>query len=732
MMRAVMTSLLISTVLLCFLLSSATVAANYAAGTRVIIEEINVPSSFTYLSPAPHKASVNLILALKKRNTVEMEELFWQVSNPRSLNYGKYLKNDDIATRFGPSQASVSKVTDWLINNGVVDYELAQTKDLIMVRTTVRIAEKLLGTTILTYYHLKSGKSINRAHGFLSVPSDIKNHVDLISGLSSFPTISAKEPQAHFHSSPDFVEQTNVGASGGTLQFEIIVPLSSESIVGVGLKCLISGTNTTVPACNDIRGLTIENSVPVFPFQQRWTIPIGTCQNVSSGDVNQFTCTFRIYSVNYEPNSISAFLSYVNGSTSQPITANPIFPSKFTTPNVLAKYYGTNYRRATNPRNKQAVAGFLGQYYSPDDLLMFFSENGLPYQNISKVIGLNNATNPGAEASLDVQYITGIGMNVTTWFWSVNPEDFILTWIYQISNMSDSVVPHVHSVSYDSHEPSLPVNYTNVINQEFMKAGLRGISLLFGSGDGGVGTRQLSKHPEFCSQFPPTFPASSPYVTAVGATQWSTHYAPNCGNACEDVREIACMSQKGGGITSGGGFSGLFPMPDYQKEVVTAYMNNQAHIPPSSYFNKSGRAYPDVSVMGSNYLIYLNGKPIPVSGTSASTPVFAAMISLLNDLRLNAGQPPLGFLNPWLYQLYAEQPNSFNDIVIGNNSCASQSLCCEYGFLASPGWDAVTGLGTPRFEKLVESVEKMNQRQTSSANIPLPCFTVLFIFALIF
>jgi tripeptidyl-peptidase-1 len=252
--------------------------------------------------------------------------------------------------------------------------------------------------------------------------------------------------------------------------------------------------------------------------------------------------------------------------------------------------------------------------------------------------------------------------------------------------------------------------YANILNQEFMKAGLRGLTLLFASGDSGVGTRNLLNpaYP-FCEKFVATFPASSPYVTAVGATQWSNRYTPICeeSNNCSDVKEIACMSDRGGGITTGGGFSAFFPMPDYQKNVVNSYLNSPtSKLPPFTAFNPTGRAYPDISVVGSNFVIFYKGKYEIISGTSASTPTFAAMISLLNNARLNAGKKSLGFINPWLYQLYETNPSSFNDIVIGNNKCSDQyqSLlfnyyCCANGFYAAPGYDTVTGLGSPQFEK---------------------------------
>merc|ERR1712028_239619 len=81
-------------------------------------------------------------------------------------------------------------------------------------------------------------------------------------------------------------------------------------------------------------------------------------------------------------------------------------------------------------------------------------------------------------------------------------------------------------------------------------------------------------------------------------------------------------------------------------------------------------------------------------GTSASTPVFAGIVSLLNDARLKKGLKPLGFLNPWLYQ----NADAFTDVTVGNNRINRRGDPLHYGWDAVRGWDPVTGLGTPRFD----------------------------------
>lgn len=161
-------------------------------------------------------------------------------------------------------------------------------------------------------------------------------------------------------------------------------------------------------------------------------------------------------------------------------------------------------------------------------------------------------------------------------------------------------------------------------------------------------------------------------MTSVGATQLS-------GTSSETAASF-----------SSGGFSNYFGTPDYQSSAVSSYLSSIGSTN-SGKFNTSGRAYPDVSAIGTNLEIVVDGQLEGVDGTSCSSPIFAAVISLINDGLISAGKSPLGFLNPFLYA----NPGAFNDVTSGSNPG-----CNTNGFKASSGWDPVTGLGTPNFSAL--------------------------------
>jgi len=91
-----------------------------------------------------------------------------------------------------------------------------------------------------------------------------------------------------------------------------------------------------------------------------------------------------------------------------------------------------------------------------------------------------------------------------------------------------------------------------------------------------------------------------------------------------------------------------------------------------------------------------------VDGTSCASPVFAALVALLNDHQVSLGKPKLGFVNPVLYKMWADDTTIFKDITQGNNWC-TEMQCCDpsLGFEATTGWDPVSGLGTPNFGRMV-------------------------------
>jgi tripeptidyl-peptidase-1 len=144
---------------------------------------------------------------------------------------------------------------------------------------------------------------------------------------------------------------------------------------------------------------------------------------------------------------------------------------------------------------------------------------------------------------------------------------------------------------------------------------------------------------------------------------------------------------------SSGGFSDVWERPSYQNDAVSAYLEVLGD-QWAGLFNPKGRAFPDVAAQGENFAVYTAGSLASLEGTSCSSPTFAGVIALLNDARLRANKPVMGFLNPWIY---ANGASVLNDITTGGSTGCSQGQGINASWNATKGWDPVTGLGTPNF-----------------------------------
>ncbi|GJC89477.1 tripeptidyl-peptidase sed1 [Colletotrichum liriopes] len=244
----------------------------------------------------------------------------------------------------------------------------------------------------------------------------------------------------------------------------------------------------------------------------------------------------------------------------------------------------------------------------------------------------------------------------------------------------------VISISYSGGEADLPASYLKRQCHEIMKLALQGVTVVQSTGDYGVasypgdfGLESGCAGPEGTVFYPST-DATCPYVLAVGSTQLN-HIGNN-------------TYYESSNPSSGGGFSNYFDTPSWQKRAVATYFDEVTNLNFTGYeetglnfsdvgdgvYRTGGRGYPDV------------GRWTRTSGTSLSAPIWAAVLTLINERRLAANKTTLGFVHPVLYA----HPEVFTDITEGSNPGCNSS-----GFLAAKGWDPVSGLGTPMFPELV-------------------------------
>ncbi|KAJ5908459.1 hypothetical protein N7495_001141 [Penicillium taxi] len=391
------------------------------------------------------------------------------------------------------------------------------------------------------------------------------------------------------------------------------------------------------------------------------------------------------------------------------------------TPACLKEIYNIGeYEADVSSGSRVGFGSFLDESAQYSDLAKYEALFDIPSHNFTVELingGVNEQSssydNTG-EANLDVQLITAVSHPLPTHEFitgGVAPfipdadeptesddsnEPYLIYYNYLL-NKNNSELPQVISNSYGDDEQTVPEKYAKSVCNLIGLNTIRGLSILHSSGDEGVGSACQAVD-GITPQFNPTFPATCPYITAVGGTSGvSPEYAWDA---------------------SSGGFSNFFSRPSYQDSAVENYLTNvsaETQEYYGQYTNFSGRGFPDVSAhsLTPDYIVYIYGEEYLSGGTSAASPAFAGIIGLLNDARLRAGKPVLGFLNPFFY---SEGYKAMNDITSGASyGCTGidpQSDEEVDGALIIPGahwnategWDPVTGLGTPDFEALKKLV----------------------------
>jgi tripeptidyl-peptidase-1 len=358
----------------------------------------------------------------------------------------------------------------------------------------------------------------------------------------------------------------------------------------------------------------------------------------------------------------------------------------YVTPAVLTVSYKISSNESLT-LGSQCVYGAQYQNFSPEDLVAFQTEYGLPSAVISASVGGHNDStfctdnvDLCTEADLDVQYMLATSPYVESTYWYDNStEYFALDWIQAVAALESP--PLVLSVSYGVVEAYVSRGYAHAFDTEAIKLGLQGVTILVSSGDDGVAGYLARNDAAYCGYYP-LWPATSQYVTAVGGTQ---------GLESGKGTETGCMSTEGGTITSGGGFSNINLQPNFQSAAVSTYLNSfsKSTAPyqgsSNTYYYDSyriaGRAYPDLSLQAAKYRVRVGKTWQIVSGTSAAAPVVAGMVALLNSLLLDAGKPSVGWMNP---AIYANATHFLRDIDSGNNKCTAvgdsvSPVCCKHG-----------------------------------------------------
>lgn len=596
----------------------------WAAATVALEKPVDLPSGWSFGSLAEDDDSLELFVALKQPQIPVLKAQLAISGTLRYRNVASHYTRQQIREYRKPDIKAVEVVLKWLDSHGIWDRHIYD--GWVSFNMTARDARSMVGAD-LGWYSYGSQNSVLRTRNY-TVPLWLKDHVDFVHPLMHFlpprhPSLQSK-PRSE---KPPLEEATSEnGSTGGAAARD---PGQTEGL------------------------LTLPCAIATFP-----------------------ECIRKLYNINY----------------------NVTLPSP----------------------SRVGVAGFLEQYVNYADVANFMDIYAPeltvldpPYNFTIELI--NNGSNPqspiwqaGMEASLDVQYAMSVGYPSNITYYSTggrgvkldgsgteipttgSDNEPYLEFLQALLAKPDNELPHVLSISYADDEQSIPRAYALRVCDLFAQLTARGVSVLAASGDGGAsGTGQnycFTNNSNRRKQLIPTFPASCPFVTAIGATD-----------------------NEGPPVTaapfSAGGFSSYFSRPSWQDTAVIPYLNQlvRSNNTKLGLFNFFGRAIPDISAVGSGFQIEYGGGGSVVLGTSASTPVVAAMIALINDARLRKGKPSLGWLNPLLYS--PQVKGVLTDITMGmGRGCSFGDGQADVdGWDAVEGYDCVTGLGVPGdFERLLQ------------------------------
>lgn len=633
-------------------------------------ERRSIRTPWSKAARLPRSHTIPLRIGLTQRNLDKADDFISEVADPVSPSYGRHWSREKVIDIFGPGKETVDEVLRWLEDEGISRNRTTVSfgRNWISVTATRDEVERLLRTEYHVYQH-QDGRSHVACDSY-HVPRRVAEHVDII-----MPTV---------HFDQRLEEKRRVW-----------VPLPNDKVTDLKRRTLAASQlrpeAAIRPGESGILGSASDSSLPKKGVK-----------------VTNILSELRQCDTMITPACIRALYSMPPGSLA-------------------------------SPNNTLGVVEYTPQAFLQEDLDLFFAEfqpelvgegpeihfvAGGVLQKEKQSFFYNGESSLDLEYSMSLVYPQGVTLyQVGDMDQGASFNNFLdaIDWSYCTFQGGGSKDPNVDgqypqeiacgaapptnviSTSYAYNEGDLGARYEARQCAEYMKLGLQGISMVFASGDFGVAGNADAcfdpltgayQHGAAGGIFNPSFPSTCPYVTSVGATEVMEGSTVRSG-------EVACQKV----IRSGGGFSNVFGVPRYQQETMKRYFEEAGDEYGAERYNNSGvvRGYPDVSANGANYVTAVNGEFTLSYGTSgmvplallpdslaeltgvlASAPVFAAMLTLINEKRLLAGKSTVGFVNPVLYA----HPEVFNDIKYGRNpGCATE------GFAARKGWDPVTGLG---------------------------------------
>ncbi len=342
------------------------------------------------------------------------------------------------------------------------------------------------------------------------------------------------------------------------------------------------------------------------------------------------------------------------------------------------------------------IALFELDKWSGSDIASFQNcyNTNVPISSVNVDGGDGSGAGEG-EAALDIETTIALAPKSKLTVYDAPASNYALSAVDEYAKIFNDDSAQVVSVSYglcESVAESINSGLIPTENTLFEQAATEGISVLAASGDtGSEGCYRVNKSKALAT----LDPASQPFITAVGGTTLTSVKTP----PAEKVWNDGVTSGAG---AAGGGISSVWAMPPWQSGP--GVINSHSSGSPCGASSGDCREVPDVAASADpahGYIIRWKGKWIAIGGTSAATPLWAAMMADIESAHSPVFRA--GLLNPVLYAAAATGTSSFNDITRGNNDYTGSHSGL---FPARAHYDMGSGLGTPKAKGLLADFNK--------------------------
>lgn len=607
-------------------------------------------------------SQVGFDLVLSLRNASGAQSLARQVSTPGSALFHHYLTDAQWQAKYGPTRAEVTKATAWLREQGFSTGSVPADRLFVPATGSAHTVEHAFGVQ-LGYYKL-AGHQVRLAKSTISVPSALAGTVSGTVGINGY--------------------LASTGLSNGAAQ-----PASANA----QLASAATGSTGTGSTGTGSTAKSPKEAPPPAGFRNPQPCSAYWGQKTDTKDSGSLYKPYTYpepYDIcGYKPAQLRGAYG-LNGQVAKGTDGNGetiAIVDAYDSPNLLAN--AQEYFRMNDPSHP-----LQGSQFTNDEP--------------SKISGLSQCAGGNgwyAEQALDVETTHSIApgahlvyVGATT---CLNPgllaaENTAITSGAQV--VSNSWLETLGDVFDD------PATHT-AFDNEFLLADGTGVSVLYCTGDTG------DNFADFGLAIP-NYPATSPYVTAVGGTTvevgagdkraaeygWSTAKQVMCTakttNCGPDTTPAGSLAYQEG---AGGGTSYFYTEPSYQDPVVPSTLADRNE----AVTGEAMRVLPDISMDAdpqSGFLIGLtqafpNGNyysQFKEGGTSLATPLLAGVIADTDQ----ASGTSLGFLNPELYKADAQSPAAFNDIEAPANPDSAAVVRVDYDNGVNPADGYIMSLRT--------------------------------------